>query len=170
MKEIKYWIYYYKDSEDVYAYTDNKTYAMLFELDRDMKLFKRVKKIMSREDIHYLAQEYQNKLLNLIELDIYDKYRERWFKGSIAMTSEEYFSITLAEVQLMESDLYQHCWEHPGKFKNKIVKALEVLEYNNVYRQITSTSNDDEVKINAKPDMLGIFLHYYGKTMKGNKK
>lgn len=170
MKDIKYWIYYEKETDEPYAYTDNKTYAMLFELDRDMGIFKRVKKIMTKDEINYLAKEYQNRFLKLVELDIYDKSKEKWFKGSIAMTADEYFTLTMAEIQLMESYLYQHCWEHPAKFKNKIIKALEVLEYNNVYRHITECGNDKHTEIKVKPDLLGIFLHYYGKSMKGNKK
>lgn len=172
MNKIKYWIYYLKDKDEPYAYTDNKSYAMLFEVDRDMSQFKKIKKNMSKEEINYLAREYQNNFLKEVSLRIFDKMKECWFTGSFIMTAEESFTINLVEIQLMESELYQHCWEHPGKFKEKIYKALEVLEYNNVYRQITHTISDGEEdpKINVKPDSLGIFLHYYGKTMKGFKK
>jgi len=170
MNEIKYWIYYLKDEDKLYAYTDNKEYANAFELDRDMKLFKKIKKVMTKDEIRYLAQEFQNSVLKEVQLDIFDKDRERWFKGTFVMTSEEYFTITLIEVQLMESELYQHCWDNPWKFKIKIFKALEVLEYNNVYRQISATADNKPAEIKVKPDLLGIFLRYYGNTMKGTEK
>ena len=168
MKSIKYWIYYFKDSEEPYAYTDNKQYANLFELDRNMNLFKKIKKEMTKDEINFLAREYQNMYLKEVRLKIYDKSKERWFDGSFIMTADEYFNITMTEIRLMESDLFQHCWDNPAKFNSKIIKALEILEYNNVYRQISSTKYDERnIKINVKPDLLGIFLHYYGKTMKG---
>lgn len=169
MNKIKYWIYYIKDKDVPYAYTDNKDYAKAFEQNRDMDMFKRIKKDISKQEINRLAREYQNGLLTKVDLDVYDKANESWFTWTFIMTADEYFSLTLAEVQLMESFLYKHCWEHPGKFKNKIIKALEVLEYNNVNRYL-SLKSDTNVEIRVKPDLLGIFLHYYGKTMKGIKR
>ena len=52
--EIKYWLYYLKDEEDtrLYAYTDNKEFAKSFEQERDMKLFTRVKKKISKEEVN----------------------------------------------------------------------------------------------------------------------
>lgn len=165
MNEIKYWLYYLKENNEIYAYTDNKEYAKLFENDRDMTLFNKIKKEISKNEINYLAREYQNCYLKDVSLKIFDKSKQKWFDGNIIMTGEEYLSVTSAEIQLMEVELYQHCWDNPIKFKDKIIKALEILEYNNVYRSIVST--DENIKINIKVDPLGIFLHYYGKSMKG---
>lgn len=171
MTEIKYWIYLLKDNDTLYAYTDNKSHAKLFERDRDMRKFTKIKKSLCKQEVNYLANEYQNGYLKEIKIPIYDKTNEKWFDGIFIMTAEEYFSLTLAEVQLMESDLYKHCWDHPGLFNDDIVKALEVLEYNNVYRQLTATTGNyiNNIEIKVKPDLLGLFLRYYGKTMKGSK-
>lgn len=172
MKNIKYWIYYLKDTDEPYAYTDNKSYAKLFESDRDMKLFNRIKKIVNKEEINYFAKEFQNKILNEYELKIFDKHRKRWMTGKFIFTVDEYITISNAEIQFTEVYICQHCWYNPCVFNTKIFKALEILEYNNVYRYLTTTVTDDncdyyDTGIKIKPDLLGIFLYYYGKTMKG---
>ena len=68
----------------------------------------------------------------------------------------------------MYETLYKYCWDNPYIFKDKIIKALDILEYTKVYNHILNGSfypeEDNSIKI--KPDELGIFIHYYGKTLK----
>lgn len=170
MTKIKYWIYYLRDGTDneIYAYTDNKEYAELFELDRNMSMFTCIKKKIGIDEINFLAREYQNCYLKEMKMRIFDKSKSKWINAVYITTVSEYLTVTTASISLIESDIYEHCWYNPGIFKKNIFKALEVIEYNNVYRQITSNVYDDnETEINIKPDMLGIFLYYYGKTMRG---
>ena len=167
--EIKYWLYYLKlDNEDteLYAYTDNKEFAKSFERERDMSLFNKVKKKLSKGELNYLAREYQNCYLKKVEMKMYDKKNHIWLYGDFVMSTTEHLTVTSSAIKLSECDIYRYCWFNPYIFKDNIIKSLEILEYANIYRH--NESNDYKShKINLKPDELGIFLHYFGKTMKG---
>ena len=172
-KTYKYWLYYYDD--ELYAYTDNKSYAKSFERDRDMNKFIKRKKEITREDVNMLAREEQDKYLLSNKIDIYNKEKMTWFEAEFVMTQMERTTINNIAVQVMNEDLYKYCWNTPFIFNNKIIKALELLQYNTLHRQLTYSTRSGEYPaefcdeiIHIKPDMLGIFLHYFGKTMKGD--
>ena len=53
-KTYKYW-FYYLDGE-LYAYTDKKEYAKIFEEERDMTKFTKRKEEITREELNFLAK------------------------------------------------------------------------------------------------------------------
>lgn len=168
MKKYKYWIYYHKKSNSLYAYTDNKKYAKEFEKMRDMEKFDIVSEEIDQNTLNYLAKNYQGKYLKKIPIKIYDMKNKLWFDSDIIVTIDESLGIQNASTHLMYETLYKYCWDNPYIFKDKIIKALDILEYTKVYNHILNGSfypeEDNNIKI--KPDELGIFIHYYGKTLK----
>ena len=171
VKMYKYWIYYL--NEEIYAYTDNKEYAKIFESNRNMKLFKKVKMEISKEGVNYLAKEFQEAVLVNMPIDIYDKETHTWIKSNIIVTNMEKITILNVSIQIMNEDLYKFCWFSPYPFNNKIIKALHILEYDKINSILTNSKLDQfsddyyDDEINIKADMLGIFIHYYGRTLKG---
>lgn len=168
MKEYKYWIYYFKDTNEIYAYTDNKKYAKEFELDRNMDKFIKIRKDILPEEVNYLARHYQGKYLTKAKIKIYDKKTMKWFDSFLIMTLEEEITVQNKSVQLLYDSIYTYCWQDPYVFNEKIYKALDKLEYVNIYNQISSAQSNCyiENEIKLKPDELGIFVHYYAHTLR----
>lgn len=168
MKTYKYWIYYLKETKELYAYTDNKKFAKEFESDRDMNKFKKISCNIDSEEVNGLAKYHQSKYLKKSSIKIYDKKTMKYFNSYIIITIEEEVTIQNTAIQLMYDSIYKYCWDNPYIFKDKIIKALSVLEYVNIYNQmsLSQTGQYEDNQINIKPDELGIFIHYYGNTMK----
>jgi len=170
-KTYKYW-FYYLDGE-LYAYTDKKEYAKIFEEERDMTRFRKRKEEITRDELNFLARDYQSNYLEKFDIEAFDRENDEIFESFLVITGIERITITNASIQIQNEDLYKYCWDTPhGIFKTKIIKALEILQYNVLHRQITCATNtgewpaeyDDNIKL--KPDMIGIFCHYYGKTLR----
>lgn len=168
MKTYKYWFYYLKKTNELYAYTDNKNYAKEFENMRNMKKFKRVVDDISTDELRQLVEEYKNKYLIKTKMDVYDKNSKEWFKQDIILTSVESITIQNTEAHLLYKNIYSNCWDDPYIFKSKVHKALETLEYVNVYQNYIMAHSGlyQEDELNIKIDKLGIFIRCYGKTLK----
>jgi hypothetical protein len=172
-KEYKYWLYYL--DKELYAYTDNKVYAEKFEAIRDMDKFKKEKYKISREDVNYLAKEYQELILEPIEFTIDNKDTGDKFTGELIVTRMEKITMSNISVQLLEEERYKHCWIlNPVIFKKKIYKALKQLMYVDSFKYISNTEDLDDIMgiyeedepCKLEPDYLGIFLRYYGNTIR----
>lgn len=164
----KYWIYYYKKTNELYAYTDNKKFAKEFERVRDMDKFEIISEEIDKEMINQLAREYQNKYLKKYPIKIYDKKNLKWMDSELLVTVEESIGIQNIAIQQMQETLYKHCWDDPYIFKKKIYDALEVLGYNKIYYTyiMAQTGMYEDTDLNITSDELGIFIRYYGKTLK----
>ena len=168
MKTYKYWIYYLKETDYLYAYTDNKKYAKEFEKFRDMDKFIKLTREISSDIVNELAKEHQEKYLKKSKIDIYDKKTMKWFKSHLILTMEEELTINNTAIQILYDTLYRYCWDNPYVFNKKIIKALDTLEYTKIYNQINQDSENSDIdqEIKIKPDQLGIFIHCYGKTIR----
>lgn len=72
---VTYWLFYseipIKTDEGIddisvtnlYAYTDNKKIAKMFKKQRNLRFFRVEKKVLSREDIHFLASTHPDRIL-----------------------------------------------------------------------------------------------------------
>jgi hypothetical protein len=162
-KKYKYWIYYLKSTNEIYAYTDNKDYAKSFENMRDMKMFIKVKKNLTKEEVNYLAREFQSNILKMYEYKTVNK-NQTIVMVSIVSTMIENITVNSQSTRLICCDLYTYCEINPEFFNSKIKKALTVLGYCNLYEYVSETDSD-LTKINIEVDELAIFIHNYGKSI-----
>ena len=116
----KYWIYYLKSTNEIYAYTDNKKYAKEFERIRDMNKFKIIQEEIDKDLINHLAREYQNNYLKKMPIKIYNKKKLEWIESEILVTMSESIGMQNIATQLMHETLYKYCWDDPYVFKSKI--------------------------------------------------
>ena len=170
-KLYKYWIFY-KDNE-IYAYTDSKEYAKRFMEERNMKLFQKKKVKISSYEVNQLAEFYQTAWLKESELPVYDNVNLSWSDETFVITEMEEITITNVSAQLMNADIFRWCWFNPYPFNDKLIAALKTLHYDRINRVVTSATASGTLdadygdNFQIEPDMLGIFIHYYGKTLKG---
>ena len=123
---------------------------------------------IDKNTLNLLVANYQNNYLKMLPIKMYDKKKLEWIDSQILVTNDEAISIQNISAQLMCDTIYRYCWDDPYIFKNKIYKALKVLGYTKIYNSITCAMSGmyKDEDINIKPDELGIFIHYYGKTLK----
>ena len=169
---IKYWLYFLKNDDgtidtEPYAYTDNKDMAKRFEIERNMNKFKKVKRKLTREEINFLAYEFQTGYMEDVDLDVYDKSTMEWHEIHYVMTGNE--KLTVGNLSLSSfDDLYTCCMYNPKIFNDKIKNALYIIHYNQIYNKLSGDSdNDDRYSYEVISDPLGIFIRHYGKTLKG---
>lgn len=164
--EYTYWIYYHDN--EIYAYTDNKSYAEQFEDFRDMKKFKRVKKELSKEEVNYLAKEYQCLYLKEYSFDVYDKENEDNYPFEIVITSMEEINVNNNTMQVrvnLSTDTFDL---NPKYFNKDIQKALYIIGYLTIYEenQLPFQNDSLENRIVPVPDQLSIFISLYGWSIK----
>lgn len=168
MKEYKYWFYYLKDDKTLYAYTDQKELARKFESTRDMNIFYKIKKVISKDALNSLAEEYQNKYLNEYELNTYDTNTGYKCKVYIVMTQEEYMTVLASDAGILVG-LNSHCFYDPRIFKDEIQEALNEIYYKYFFTSISSGKAilyEFDENVNLTIDQLGVFLAFYGLYMK----
>lgn len=162
--EYTYWLYYYNN--DIYAYTDNKKYAKKFEEIRDLNKLKKVKKRLTREEVNYLADAYQDRYLKTENFKVYDKYNMQYYEMEIILSTVESITVSNNKVRLSTVDLYNECTVSPRYFTDDIVKALKCIGYQDLYLMYQGFDNLANKSAIPKPDSLGIFLQYYGWSIK----
>lgn len=171
MKTIKYWLYYEisKNEEPaLYAYTDDRKLKNMFENQRNMSMFKKVKKDLNIEEVNYLANEYQHNILVKSEIDVYDKKSLKWSSMDMVLTEMEKLDIGNMAIFLGDKGtLVDHASTNPLLFNDEIKKALKTIGYNDIYFEYVSNNNFYLVKSFITPDLLGIFIRLYGHTLKG---
>ena len=170
---VKYWLYYLIDDEtqELYAYTDIREYHKIFELDRNMKVFKKVKKILNREEINFLAKRYKGKYLTKTDLDVYDKKRLEWITIPFVLTEIEMLNVGNLAISLDNMHgIIDKVTIDPRIFKKEILRALDILCYVNLYNEYVNDIgmyNKMNCKISA--DVFGVFIRLYGRLMKGSE-
>lgn len=162
-KKYKYWIYYLKSSNEIYAYTDNKVYAKSFENVRDMKMFNKVKKNLTKEEVNYLAREYQSNILKIFEYKTSNK-NNSIISVTMVSTMIEHLTVTSQATRLICCDIYQYCILEPEMFNDKIYNALNILNYNKLYEHITNPKASLN-NISIEVDELAIFINNFGKSI-----
>lgn len=159
-----YWLYYYNN--EIYAYTDNKKYAKKFEEIRDMNKLKKVKKKISKEELNYLADAYQDRFLKTEIFKVYDKYNMKYYDMEIILSTVESITVSNYKVRLSTIDLFNNCAISPKYFGEDIVKALKCLGYQDLHLMYEGHDELANQSTIPKPDSLGIFLYYYGWSIK----
>ena len=174
MNSYKYWFYYWDN--ELYAYTDKKEYAKGFESFRNMKKFKRIKKYISKSEVNQLASDEMLRYLVTMPFTIYNKNNGEVYEDEYIVTQIEKMTVNNYVIKLMNQDLFNYAWIcNPYIFKKPIFKALKFLCYNDAYNVVSASSKtgyysfEDDSKIKLKPDELGIFLHIYWKTVRGDQ-
>lgn len=142
MKEYKYWFYYLKDKKTdkyyLYAYSNDKTTSDLFEYQRNMSKFHIKVKAISKEDVHYFAENHQCKILEAFPIEVYDRDSNEKFTTLYALTTTEKLNYLHmdANVPIM---IYKNAWTNPLIFKKDIQKALFDLDYYKYFLNLAET-------------------------------
>ena len=127
----KYYMYYKKDKNDkykIYAYTDDKHIAKLFENQRNMSKFKVKVKDITKDDIKALAEYHQTSILEIVPIKFYDRETNKEYNVDYALTTLEKLEfIRLNSIATIK--IYNSAWDSPLIFKKEIQKALFVLGY-----------------------------------------
>lgn len=175
-KQKKFWLIYLKDEDcpsklTLYAWTDIKELYQRFTKERNMDMF-RVKKYHYDPDLSFsLALNSQSEYLEILS------GRTKDSKFNIVDTE---LVVTLSEKMLLMKEyscfIYQTILgfvETPYEiFNDDIIEALDIIKYNSLFKLFGDDgkkSDEDAADFygNIKMDLLSIFIHYYGKTLKG---
>lgn len=160
----KYWIYKLKNSNEIYAYTDDKNIALLFESQRNMKKFIKKKKELDRRGISFLAKEYRSNILKVCEYNTYDNIKNITYR--LAVTENEDLSVKNLSFVIRHIDIKKQCIYDTRIFNSDIRKALKILGYKTIYKENNDLAFYDSPDI--KIDTVNLFLKNYGKTMEGS--
>ena len=165
-KKYKYFIYYLE--KDIYAYTDEKSKADNFEKFRDLHLFKKERREISKEEVNILAKNY--KLQRLTDYDFLDKDGKNNIVLSI--TEMEKIEVINHSVNIREKTIYSYCWSPHTIFKKDIKKALVNLKYHIFHDTISASSPlklidmFPNIEKEATIDELNVFVKLFGKYLK----
>lgn len=162
LKTYDYWLFYKKDDNDLYAYTDSKELSKLFKSQRNMKIFRYEKVDLTKDEVADLATKENDKILEESEL----KYSDNGTIGSIKLvvTKMEKYSVISESADLIACDVYKYAWVNPYIFKDEIVKSLKKLKYLSCNNLLTQ-GKEVYLDIFSEADELAIFLRYFGNTL-----
>ena len=175
-ERYKYWLIYLKSADvdvelELYAYTDSKKYMKQFRLERNMKRFIIIEKLLTKEEIHTLADKYNRLYLMKFEgktrVDAKDYIRN----FSIVITKEEHQNIISDCADVIMCKIFASVEYNPICFKEKYLKALEVSGYSSIYNYITVDFNSeeetsfDDITQEFEPDYLSAFFNIYSELL-----
>lgn len=175
-ERYKYWLIYLKSTDidvdlELYAYTDRKKYMKQFRVERNMKRFVILEKHLTKEEVHTLADEYNQLYLMKFEgktrVDSKDYIRE----FSIVITKEEHQNIISVCADVIMCKIFAAVEYDPRIFKEKYLKALNVSGYTNIYKYITVDFNSeeetsfDDISQEFEPDYLSAFFNIYSELL-----
>lgn len=153
MMKFKYYIYYLRDEDggyNLYAYTDRKYLAKMFERQRNMDKFKVKIKDLTKEDVHNMAYDYRTLMLDIIDITFYDDELNKKYKVDYALTTGEKLEF-IHKCTAVSLKVYNNVWTSPLIFNKEIQKALFTLNYY-TYHLYIAYSLDDKAyeKMNKK--------------------
>lgn len=170
--KYKYWLFYLKTNDDLeyelYAYTNNKEFALEFEKSRDMSKFVKKKKKISKDEVNFLARNYQSNILQRIILKT-SNMKNEIIETEIIGTMIEQITVTNEATKFMICGIYENCYINPYYLNQELYEALEILEYVSIFDCMNLTGYNKPSKgFNPKivADELSIFIHNFGKSMK----
>ena len=179
MKDITYpyWLIYfiYENGEnELYAYTDNKSFMKRFKEERDMKKFIVIKRELTREKIHRLTKDCKAMYLELFKAKtkVYDKTSYHIREVTLLITQQERLTISNVASDYIFSKLWVNLDYDPYVFKDKYLRALWFTDYVAAHEYIQCEENSFMYPLGDiidcfEPDYIGIFLDLYSDTMKG---
>ena len=155
---------YFKDNE-LYAYTDNKSYAKEFESVRNMDVFVKKKAKLVSSDINILALEYQSRMLTKKSLYTFNE-NGIGISIKMIMTMVEYISVSNMSTSFVYN-LSQLCWTSPLIFNDKYQSMLDILGYTFMNATLSGKFKKFDL-FNMKVDQLSFFLDLFSDTLKMN--
>lgn len=177
-KKYKYWFFYIKpkyidlvttenDDSLLYAYTDNKEYAELFESQRNMDKFFTKKRKIDKEEVNFLASQYMREYLIKKDIKTHSKgIGSKIIDYSLILTNTEYHILQSSVTQISSINMWKYTWLNPYIFNNEyfqILKEIEFVEkFNTIARWKKSNNESNNTKSKIQPDYLAIFIKEFG--------
>lgn len=174
MKKSKYKYYLYYHVEDdmavsLYGYTNDKSIAKKFDLLRDTKkVFKRRKASLTKDEVNFLAKEYQSNIIRMQPINTYDKYGGTKVSVEIAMTDIEYMQLSSYIQTTLYTQLYDTVWLPIKYFVKDMQDALRVLGYHKFTSVIYDDTSGDGMITESDMDWLVIFTQLFQDTLRSD--
>lgn len=165
MKKKKMWIFYLIHNEDIYAYTDDISYAEEFIKTRNMNKFHMEKNKLSREEYNDLYENYMNNQLVMFEGTTKLKKSYKKCEFSIPLTRKEQIECRRRSSVYIHECLLKNVWTDYKLFKDKYKSALNSLFYDILHEYLKGNNTYDDY-LNVKkicPDDMYILLECFGK-------
>lgn len=179
----KYWVFYivpeyYEKIENdlpiiintdtfVYAYTDNKDYADLFEMTHDMRHFRKKKFNMTTAEVHELTLTERNKFMK--RQSYATKYEHGVKSVDIIVTLEEEYAIEeFSRNQIMTLSL-KTVLDDPNMFVDGLYAALHALKYDRYWEYqmgYISGIPFDPMTFMTPIDDLSVYTRLFGLLLK----
>lgn len=166
MEHRKYWLFFSKETTDIYAFTDNRKTANNFKKTRNMKKFICKKCELDRKSINELIKYYMTSELKMFEgMTKNDKYEYKQF--SIALTTFETHDCEVMSSLLSSDILSRYAFENIIFLKDKYKNALYKLLYNVVHDYINGSEDSYNIMQDfIYPDQFNIIMDRYGDLFK----
>lgn len=180
-QEYKYWFFFikpeyldlvYTEKDSLlYAYTDNKEYSKLFRSQRDMNKFVMIKRNIDRDEVNHLAKNFTREYIIKKEIKTKSKgIGSKIINYDLIITKTEENIIQNNAYKALTVDMWTSAWTSPYIFKDKYVKALDIIGLVDRYNIINSWKSldkkVDKVGENIQPDYLSTFIRQFGFLLK----
>ena len=190
----KYWIFYANEEyiDDltclidkdnlIYAYTDDKQIANIFEIYHDMSKIKKKHVNLTRFEVNQLAKDHQTKIIKMRKFLTKDKDGKK-MEINIPVTVMEEKHVDLQIVATLNKLIYQVVKSPcPVKiFREDIIKEFEkirlfsIINHSKLNEDYINIGNDcilfsDNLKKGSKifADELSIYIHLFGNILNLN--
>lgn len=162
------------EDEPIYAYSDNKEIAELFESTRNMEIFIKKKKNLSVKEIHELCKIHTKQYLKIRKLTTKSPNYKKVEVPMAITTSEEL--VFDAHTLKISYDIWCHTnLVQPKIFTRPIRELLNKIKYDYIYHTGMSDKNKSDILDDIDPldfkhanmslDELSIFLNIFKTTM-----
>lgn len=157
LMEYKYYFIVEKETNELFAYSDNKTYVDEFKNSRDMRKFNVVKQYISRATVNKLAADIPKKYLVCKELPTKPKGK----KISIILTQYEYEGLICMGNDIFFNKVRQNAHINLSIFKEKYSDALIAAGYGIYFHIWNGDLTLNDIFKFISPDYVNIFIHYF---------
>jgi hypothetical protein len=148
-----YYIFYTNDGE-IYAYTDNKSFAKSFKQQRNPKKFYLKKILLSSEDLKELHDYYPESVLMEQDFEVGSKII------TMIVAMMEHVTILNYSVQCTTVNMPVAAWVPPQIFESDITDALKEIGYVNAYGCTKGVC-----RFTPKVSLISCFLYLYSNTI-----
>lgn len=156
-KSIKYTFFYLIETEELWAYSEEKKLIKGFQHTRDMTKFYKKEVPMTSEDLAILHEEEHSKRLMSYKFEIGEYILE------LPITMIEKLTIERAGNQAAFIGIYASACLPLEIFTKDMQEALCNIGYKEAHEGWVNGNTDS-----YQPDMLNTFLHYYGDLLNLN--
>lgn len=156
-KEYKYYFIFKKDGDDLFAYTDNKTYIQEFTKSRNMKRFYIKKQYINRKTVNDLAANIPKKYLVCKELPT----KPKGTKIRLILTQYEYEGLIAQGNDIFFNKIMQNTRLDISILKDKYADALNNIGYGIYFYIWKGDLVLSDIFKYISPDYVNIFIHYF---------